>query len=211
MADDLVNGGAHALGEGLVVERGRVGPPLERFLVHDRVNLIRGHTGAHGLAGHVEHFPGNTACLAHARDLLGRLHLNVPGQHGPLVARDTCLGIVGTHSVGGHGAPRRQLELALGARVVGLCRARRPRSRGLLAGLGLLGRRAKALAAHHGDRATSSGSARRRPNHERGGAREAGRHHCQRQRRRSPCPGCSARVAWTSPPPLPCSGRHRRG
>lgn len=70
MADHLVHGGAHRLGERVVIERARVCASLDRRLMDDSINLVRRHPGADGARRFVQNLPPYPARRPGPGDLL---------------------------------------------------------------------------------------------------------------------------------------------
>mmetsp|Transcript_6794 Transcript_6794/g.19608 ORF Transcript_6794/g.19608 Transcript_6794/m.19608 type:complete len:251 (-) Transcript_6794:257-1009(-) len=66
VANDLVDGGAHGLGEVPVVQRRRVSARCHCRLVHHTVNLVGGHTGAHSGMSSIQNAARHQACRANA-------------------------------------------------------------------------------------------------------------------------------------------------
>jgi hypothetical protein len=76
VANDLIDRGAHTLGEIVVIERRGVRIMGNGGFVHDTVNLITCDAHAHCLATCIKHGAADDAGGAHALQLLVRVHFN---------------------------------------------------------------------------------------------------------------------------------------
>src|SRR5690606_11464876 len=68
VAHDVIDGGAHALGEAVVVEGRRNRPLLERVFVYEGVDLLGCYTGTQKLPHFAQGVGGEAAHRAHALD-----------------------------------------------------------------------------------------------------------------------------------------------
>lgn len=76
VAYDLIDGGAHTLGEVVVVERRGVGIVGDGGFMHHAINLVARDPHAHGPATSVQHGAPDDTGGTHALQLLVRVHLN---------------------------------------------------------------------------------------------------------------------------------------
>ena len=104
VADALVDGRAHGLGEAAIGEGGRVGARGDDAGVHRAVNLVRRHAGGHQAARERQHVgrqgPGST----HGVDAGGVVHLHAFGVSVGLgVDVGRARNVVGHRQAGGDG------------------------------------------------------------------------------------------------------------
>lgn len=81
VADDLVQGGAHALRVAVVPQRRGVAVPRERAAEDDLVDGVGGNARADGVPREAEDLAGQGGGEAHARDVRGGVGADVAGAH----------------------------------------------------------------------------------------------------------------------------------
>mmetsp|Transcript_67906 Transcript_67906/g.162139 ORF Transcript_67906/g.162139 Transcript_67906/m.162139 type:complete len:271 (-) Transcript_67906:131-943(-) len=122
VAYHLIDRRANAPGEVAVVERRGVRAPLDRLLMHDRVDRVGRDAHRHRPPCDVQHLAGDAASLARARDVLRAVHGDLPRQLRHRALRDAVLRVVrprnvrrhgslGVHAAAPRGSPRHGQEL----------------------------------------------------------------------------------------------------
>ena len=101
--DDFVDGRAAALGEPLVIERGRVCVLADDVLVHDAINLICGDAWPQVSRGLIQRLSSDATRVANGANFLLRVDMNL---HTVLPARHAAHSIIRLRNVIGNRAAR---------------------------------------------------------------------------------------------------------